>query len=350
MIYILRSSAFKGDSSNEFETIIKIGYTSEKSKKNRIDLYLTENPTIKVLYLIPNGTKEDERNLHMHFNLYRVYGREWFKDVPEIIDFFETHKTKKSLSEVDNVLRKLSVSENSKVSKNRKENKDKEDIVNSAIRIIIKKYSFDINDLSISKRIEKYLWLHINNFWETIEKVVPDCLESIKIAKQNLDELKVENLILYKFKSEFTSLSNSFEVRMKCIYDYHEQYPQLFEQFGDFISTFIPRSYENYINTLGFDRMKANSFHEAEIIREIENISNLERAKETNIIESIFSIGSKYTKKEIKEVLGKLYKENNISKTPKASDLEEYFELKSVKLKNSDGKWEHGFEIIGIKK
>jgi len=346
MIYVLRSAAFKGDSDSEFETIIKIGYTDENSKKNRLDLYLTENPTVRVLCLIPNGTKEDERILHMHFNSYRVYGREWFKDVSEIIEFFETHKTSESLSEVDDVLRKLSISENIKVSKNRKENKDKEDIVNSATRIIIKEYSFDINDLSISKRIEKYLWLHINNFWETIEKVVPDCLESIKIAKQDLDELKVKNSILYKFKSEFTLLPNSFEPRMRCIYDYHENYPQLFEQFGDIISTFIPRSYENYINILGFDRMKANGFRELDIIREIESISNLEKAKETNIIESIFSIGSKYTKKEIKKTLREFYKENNISKTPKASDLEEFFELKDCKIKNSEGKWKNGFEIV----
>jgi len=155
--------------------------------------------------------------------------------------------------------------------------------------------------------------------------------------------------LFYEFKEKYESLPNSFEPRMRCIYDYHEQYPQLFKQFGDFISSFIPRSYENYINILGFDRMKANGFRELEIIREIENISNLEKAKESNIIESIFSIGSKYTTKQIKETLGKLYKENGITKTPKASDLEEFFELKSVKIKNSDGKWEHGFEIINKK-
>ena len=57
----MRSTAFKSDGG--YETIIKIGYTGEKSKKSRFDLYLTENPTIKVLYLIPFGTTRDEKEL-----------------------------------------------------------------------------------------------------------------------------------------------------------------------------------------------------------------------------------------------------------------------------------------------
>jgi len=174
---------------------------------------------------------------------------------------------------------------------------------------------------------------------ESIQSYYLDASDSNR-ASDSLKDL------LYKFKEEYESLSNSFEVRMKCIYNYHENYPQLFEQFGGMISTFIPRSYENYINTLGFGRMKANSFQEAEIIKEIRNKEYIETTKKTNIIDSLFTVGSKYSKVQIKEVLGNLYKESGITKTPKASDLEEYFELKSIKIKNSDGKWEHGFEIL----
>jgi len=99
MIYVMRSSAFKPEGGHE--TIIKIGYTGEKSKKSRFDLYLTENPTIKVLYLIPFGTTRDEKNLHRYFKQYLLYGNEWFKDVPEIIEFFDNHKTKESLKELE---------------------------------------------------------------------------------------------------------------------------------------------------------------------------------------------------------------------------------------------------------
>ena len=48
-------------------------------------------------------------------------------------------------------------------------------------------------------------------------------------------------------------------------------------------------------------------------------------------------------------MLREFYEENNITKNPKASDLEEYFNLKTCKVKNSDGKWENGFEIISLR-
>ena len=80
MIYVLRSAGFKDSDSNELETIIKIGYTGEESKKSRFDCYITENPTCQILYLIPDGDERDERNLHYHFKKYKKdYGTSTFK-------------------------------------------------------------------------------------------------------------------------------------------------------------------------------------------------------------------------------------------------------------------------------
>jgi len=153
--------------------------------------------------------------------------------------------------------------------------------------------------------------------------------------------------LFHEFKEKYESLPNSFEVRMRCIYDYHEQYPQLFEQFGDMISTFIPRSYENYINTLGYDRMKANSFQEAEVIKEIETLSKLRDNR--NTLEDLFEVGKEYTNAEVRKMLLDFYTSNNIKKTPKASTIEEYYDVKYIKLKNSEGKWEHGVRILNKK-
>jgi hypothetical protein len=47
-------------------------------------------------------------------------------------------------------------------------------------------------------------------------------------------------------------------------------------------------------------------------------------------------------------MLREFYNQNSISKTPKASDLEEYFNLKACKIK-IDNKWENGFEIMSLK-
>ena len=60
-----------------------------------------------------------------------------------------------------------------------------------------------------------------------------------------------------------------------------------------------------------------------------------------------FKVGDRYTLKDIKSMLSVLYKENGIvSKTPKATDLREYFNLTKTKFYNSETKKkEDGFRL-----
>ena len=53
--------------------------------------------------------------------------------------------------------------------------------------------------------------------------------------------------------------------------------------------------------------------------------------------------------KDPKKIADCLYEELGYSKTPKASDLEEYFEIKECKITNSLGKQDHGFKILKLK-
>jgi len=60
-----------------------------------------------------------------------------------------------------------------------------------------------------------------------------------------------------------------------------------------------------------------------------------------------FEVGKRYSKSLIKEKLTKIYSDFRYDKTAKASDLEEYFELKSCLISNKEtGKRDNGFEII----
>ena len=73
------------------------------------------------------------------------------------------------------------------------------------------------------------------------------------------------------------------------------------------------------------------------------------KTNENEIKEKIlqtFLVDSRYLKSDIKETLRKIYEELGYSKTPKASDLEEYFEIKECKITNSLGKQDHGFKIL----
>ena len=76
--------------------------------------------------------------------------------------------------------------------------------------------------------------------------------------------------------------------------------------------------------------------------------SGVESAVREKILQT-FLVNNKYTKLDIKESLRKIYIELGYEKTPKASDLGEYFEIKLCKAVGLSGKQDNGFKIIKIK-
>ena len=68
------------------------------------------------------------------------------------------------------------------------------------------------------------------------------------------------------------------------------------------------------------------------------------------VIYSTFLIGERYTKIHIKDKLSEIYDSCNIKSSPKATDLENYFEVKRVQITNKEtGKKDHGFKLISKK-
>jgi len=162
---------------------------------------------------------------------------------------------------------------------------------------------------------------------------------NIEVIDGNIEiELQgVYDLLVSEFNKD-----NNFERRMKLLCDINDQYPGFFQIYANSpIQALIPMSYQNYINILGFERIKALKYYESAIVGYIQSQQNLQNSS----ITSLFSVGDKYTTKQIKEILSNFYSLNSITKTPKASDLNDYYILKSIKLKVGD-KWENGFEII----
>ena len=168
-------------------------------------------------------------------------------------------------------------------------------------------------------------------------------IESIESSNITIvDNINTELQGAYEhFISEFDK-DNNFERRMRLLYNINDQYPGFFQAYSSSpLQCIIPIEYQNYINLLGFEKIRALGYYESAILGYIQSQQNLQNSS----ITSLFNVGDKYTTKQIKEMLGEFYNLNNISKTPKATDLENYYILKAIKLKVND-KWEHGFEII----
>ena len=110
--------------------------------------------------------------------------------------------------------------------------------------------------------------------------------------------------------------------------------------------------FAKYYWTISASRAGSLNYQSGKLEEEYQAITN---PKDTSILDtklknkiiSTFSLNARYSKADVKEILKKIYSDLKYDKTPKANDLEQYFELKECKVLNSDtGKRDAGFEII----
>ena len=101
----------------------------------------------------------------------------------------------------------------------------------------------------------------------------------------------------------------------------------------------IPDSDEikSYYTSLGPERLKALSYSVTFIKRELGIVTFSQDLLESNIY-SKFRVGDRIKMSDIKLKLGEIYSSINYDKTPKATDLENYFELKKCKITDSETK------------
>ena len=341
MIYVILSAAFKKDDDTEFEKLLKIGYCRDDREKVRTTTYLTENPTIKTLYTIPEGTEQDEKNLHHHFRKYLKYGNEWFSYNQEILDFFTTHITKESLGELD---LHLSQSKLIKLQKERNakflENKQK--YINPILHSL-----GDIEILEYIKKQEELVEV-LDNLFLTSSDI--DSYFKSNYPGINFDIPEKLSKKAHKILQDFEN-QQFFSGKMKYLYSLNME-PDLAKQVLDNI---YDTRFAKYYWTISASRAGTLHYRSGELEEEYQSILHPE---DTSIIEGKvkdeilkeFVISERYSKSSIKARLERIYTNLKYNKTPKASDLEQYFELKECRVLNSDtGKRDAGFKIIKIK-
>ena len=123
------------------------------------------------------------------------------------------------------------------------------------------------------------------------------------------------------------------------------------ESFNLFVS-YLPLEFINIINVLNFDEIRACGYQRSKIIKRLSDKSTTKESADIirSEIISNFSIGNKYSKQFIKDTLKSIYESNGFNQTPRAIDLEGYFELKDAKVPNKvTGKRDNGYEIIKLK-
>ena len=149
-----------------------------------------------------------------------------------------------------------------------------------------------------------------------------------------------------------------FTGKMKYLYSLHMDADLAKQVLNNIYDT----HYAKYYWTIPAGRAGTLHYQKGELEKEYQAILNpdpvVEESEEEIKIKEIlkqkiissFTIDTKYLKSDIKETLRKIYTELGYDKTPKASDLEEYFEIKDCLISNTvTRKMEHGFKIIKLK-
>ena len=168
------------------------------------------------------------------------------------------------------------------------------------------------------------------------------------------EQVKQSDLV-QKILQEFEN-QQFFTGKMKYLYSLHMDEDVAKQVLNNIYDT----HYAKYYWTISASRAGSLKYQKGELEKEyqaclhpeivsskytVEDLENKEKAKD--IILTTFLPDNKYLKSDIKETLRKIYEDLGYNKTPKASDLDEYFELRSCQIKNKEtGKKDHGFEIL----
>ena len=146
---------------------------------------------------------------------------------------------------------------------------------------------------------------------------------------------------LEKFFKEYKE-QGSRQYKLKYLCEYCEKVGNL-----SILQHIEEKRFCDYINILGLKGCKSDYYNVGKLDNKLKILS-FDMTKIKGELSNVFEVGQSYTKADIKEKLSDIYKRLGYKAAPKATDLEEFFELKSC-LITIDNKRVNGFKILSQK-
>jgi len=334
MIYLIKSAGY--DENENLIHLLKIGYTEDSRKDIRFMAYKLHNPTCKILYEVPNLSEDIEKRVQYKFRdlLYSEYGREWFYYNDDIINFF------RDIDKVDlDSLPKNPVRGSKEFKKIKNEcrevlsyffnTKDTEEYLENIISKVKDQLSKDY--------VIEYLRKDPNVGNERVDKYfeVLRCRETGIYCEDDMVNQEVS-----EFLRIYISL-NTMKDKLKLLCEYG-----LSSDAIDIVLGQIADSDEikSYYTTLGPDRLRALSYSKTFIKKELNIVTFSQDLLEKSMYLE-FKEGDKLSLVDIKTKLTNIYDSISYDRKAKATDLENYFEVKKCTI-NFPDKRVNGLEII----
>ena len=318
---------------------VKFGYTEnfDQRMKTGYEAYYGQEG-YRVLYVYRGDfTLDDESIIKQYLKDYTLFKNEWFKCCSEVLEFFATYDTTKKL--------KAKIKTIPYIRPHRKYYK----VNYHLVELIISKEFPNLTELldiqnkrdELSKTLRDYSEENQINYVCDTYKIIKEEVEKYLLSKQI-----IVSEIVTKLVKEFLNLGDTSK-KLRMLVEAKSRKGITEKDFNSFLEI-IPLKFKEYYTVMGPDFIRANKYQEADIRREWKKLKANEEI-ECDIISEIyntFEIGKRYSKSKIKSELADLYKKLGYQKTAKATDLEEYYELKGVKFDDGSGKFVHGFELL----
>lgn len=315
---------------------MKIGYTEDSNKDKRFTLYKLHNPGYKLLYEILGYDEDIEKRIQYKFRnlLYSEYGREWFYYSDDIINFFR---------DIDNI-------DLESLPKNPiRGSKEFKRIKNECREVL--SYFFNTRDT------EEHLKSIISEIKDQLSKdyVIEYLRKDSRIGSKKVDRyfevlrcresgIYCEDDMVNQEVSEFLRIYislNTMKDKLKLLCEYG-----LSSDAIDIVLGQIADSDEikSYYTTLGPDRLRALSYSKTFIKKELNIVTFSQDLLEKSMYLE-FKEGDKLSLVDIKTKLTNIYDSISYDRKAKATDLENYFEVKKCTI-NFPDKRVNGLEII----
>lgn len=339
MIYLIETTYYNKDT-KEVLDLLKIGYTEDSKKDKRFMAYRMHNPGHKLLYEVLGYDEDIEKRIQYKFRglKYNEYGNEWFYYSEDIINFFK---------DIDNIdLESLPKSP-------RRREIEFTNLKNEVIEII--KYLFltkteylDYLENLITTLGDKFCVSSVLDYIKTDPLVDRDLYSKyLEIVKSRETGLYCKDDIVNQEVSEFlgiyTGLTTIYDkLKLLCEYGLSQDAIQIvLGQISD------SDEIKSYYLSITPERLKALGYNVTRIKRELNIVTFSQELLEKSMYLE-FKVGDRLSLSDIKVKLINIYESINYDRKAKATDLENYFEVKKCTI-NLPGKRVNGLEIINRK-
>lgn len=317
MIYFIQMTA-REKFGAEIKEVIKIGFSDNFNK--RLEAYCTHNTSFEVVKRLDGKifSKGCENILHSYLRDKRYNGRtEVFTLDDELTRFIENTN---SIGDIISLCSKIG-----KVKKSTKLHiRLYKPIILHNWNEISKIFNGNPEDIIISM-----LYYRVSDIKNHVKNLFGIDLQDVP----EVDQRKLEKF----FKEYKKQKSRIYKLKYLCEYCKRVGNTSILQHIEE-------KRFSDYINVLGLDACKAVWYNTYLLDKKL-SVMSFDRTKIQEELSKEFEVGQSYTKADIKEKISGVYKKLGYKASPKATDLENYYDIKHCQV-NLGTKRVHGFKIL----